>query len=117
MSRTASVGTPAPPGMYSAWLRQTLACTAVLTLATALRGQTLTISPSQVYVLECQETFVAITGSNVAGTASTLVDFSGNGQVAEIAPNIATATELDVWIPMSVALADRCVLRHRQGHG
>ena len=105
MSRPASAGTPTPPGKYSVWLTQALACAAVLTLATALRGQTLAIAPSQVYVLECQETFVAITGSNVAGTASTLVDFSGNGQVAEIAPNIATATELDVWIPMSVALA------------
>jgi flagellar hook assembly protein FlgD len=73
--------------------------------ASVAYGQTLTITPAQVYVSECQEGFVAITGSNLVGAASTLVDFSGNGQVYELAPSNAAPTRLDVWIPMGVALA------------
>jgi flagellar hook assembly protein FlgD len=72
----------------------------------AAYGQaSLTIAPSQVYVIECQETFVTLTGSNLTGTASTLVDFSGNSQLYELEPNTATANRLEVWIPMGVAFA------------
>jgi flagellar hook assembly protein FlgD len=74
-------------------------------LAAAARGQSLTIAPQQVYVLECQETFVTLTGTNVTGTASTLVDFSGNSQLFELEPNTASATQLVVWIPLGVAYA------------
>src|SRR5205085_1142333 len=69
------------------------------------RGQALTITPQQVYVLECQETFVTLTGTNLTGTASTLVDFSGNSGLFELEPNTATSTQLEVWIPLGVAYA------------
>jgi len=66
-------------------------------------AQSLTITPSQVYVVECQETFVTMTGSNLTGAMSTLVDFTLGNQVSELAPNTATPTQLEVWIPMAVA--------------
>lgn len=70
------------------------------------QAQTLTIAPQQVYVLECQETFVTLTGTNLTGTASTLVAFSGNSQLFELEPNTATPTKLEVWIPLGVAYAE-----------
>jgi flagellar hook assembly protein FlgD len=80
------------------------AVVAVIVSATAAGyAQTFTTTPSQVYVVECQETFVTLSGSNLTGASSTLVDFAGNGQVFELAPNTATPTQLQVWIPMPVA--------------
>lgn len=73
--------------------------------AAAAHAQSLMIAPQQVYVLECQETFVTLTGTNLTGTASTLVDFSGNSQLFELEPNTATPTKLEVWIPLGVAYA------------
>jgi flagellar hook assembly protein FlgD len=83
----------------SAW-----AVVAVIAWGTAAGyAQTLSISPSQVYVIECQETFVTLAGSNLVGATSTLVDFTLGSQVFELAPNTATPTQLEVWIPMAVA--------------
>src|SRR5258706_293416 len=80
------------------------AVVAVIVSATAAgHAQTFTITPSQVYVVECQDTFVTLSGSNLTGATSTLVDFAGNSQVFELAPNTATPTQLQVWIPMAVA--------------
>jgi flagellar hook assembly protein FlgD len=80
------------------------AVVAVIVSATAAGyAQTFTITPSQVYAVECQETFVTLSGSNLTGASSTLVDFAGNSQVFELAPNTATPTQLEVWIPMAVA--------------
>lgn len=67
-------------------------------------AQSLTLTPSQVYVFECQETFVTLSGSNLVGATSTLVDFTLGNQVFELAPNTATPTQLEVWIPMAVAM-------------
>ncbi len=67
-------------------------------------AQTFTIAPSQVYVVECQETFVTLSGSNLTGASSTLVDFTLGSQVFELAPNTATPTQIEVWIPMAVAM-------------
>jgi flagellar hook assembly protein FlgD len=82
------------------WLSVLVASAAAVT-----HGQSLTIAPQQVYVLECQETFVTLTGTNLTGTASTVVDFSGNSQLFELEPNTATPTKLEVWIPLEVAYA------------
>jgi flagellar hook assembly protein FlgD len=71
--------------------------------AVAASGQTLSISPQQGYVVECGETFVTLTGSNLTGTASTLVDFTGNNQLYELEPSVASPTSLQVWIPLEVA--------------
>src|SRR6266496_1492397 len=78
-------------------LRRLLAFLFVASAAIVAHGQTLTIAPQQVYVFECQETFVTVTGTNLTGTASTLVDFSGNSQLFELEPNTATSTQLEVW--------------------
>jgi flagellar hook assembly protein FlgD len=67
-------------------------------------AQSFAITPSQVYVFECQETFVTLSGSNLVGATSTLVDFTLGNQVFELAPNTATPTQLEVWIPMAVAM-------------
>jgi flagellar hook assembly protein FlgD len=75
------------------------------TVPLVAHAQTLTIAPQQAYILECQETFVTLTGTNLTGTASTLVDFSGNGQLYELEPNTASSTQLVVWIPLGVAYA------------
>jgi flagellar hook assembly protein FlgD len=78
----------------------------LLALAAAVaHGQSLSISPQQVYVLECQETFVTLTGTDLTGTASTLVDFSGSSGLFELEPSTATSTQLVVWIPLGVAYA------------
>lgn len=83
-----------------------LASLLLLTVAGSLSAQTsLTIAPSQVYVSECQEGFVVLTGTNLTGTVSTLVDFSGNSQLYELEPSTAAPDRLEVWIPMGVALA------------
>ena len=80
--------------------------TVALVLAAAVaRGQTLTISPSQGYVIECGETFVTLTGTNLVGTASTLVDFASGSTVYELPPNVATPSSLQVWIPLEVTYA------------
>jgi len=76
----------------------------LVTIAAAgARAQTLSITPQQGYVVECAETFVTLTGTNLTGTASTLVDFAGNSQVYELEPSVASPTSLQVWIPMEVA--------------
>jgi flagellar hook assembly protein FlgD len=75
-----------------------------LALCVALHAQTLSIAPQQGYVLECEETFVTLTGTNLTGTASTLVDFAGSTQTYELEPSVATSTSLQVWIPFEVAL-------------
>src|SRR3954447_8699890 len=67
-------------------------------------AQSLATTPSQVYVIESQETFVTLSGSNLVGATSTLVDFTLGSQVYELAPNTATPTQLEVWIPMAVAM-------------
>lgn len=67
-------------------------------------AQTLSITPSQVFVFECQETFGTLSGSNLVGATSTVVDFTLGSQVYELAPNTATPTQLEVWIPMAVAM-------------
>lgn len=77
----------------------------LLSAPAAAFGQSLAIAPQQVYVSECQEGFVTLTGTNLTGTASTLVDFSGNSQLYELEPSTATSSVLQVWIPMGVALA------------
>ncbi|PYQ29651.1 MAG: hypothetical protein DMF56_11860 [Acidobacteria bacterium] len=67
-------------------------------------AQGLTVTPQQVYVLECQETFVTLQGTNLIGTSSTLVDFTApGGQVFELEPNTASSTQLVVWIPLEMA--------------
>jgi flagellar hook assembly protein FlgD len=104
MSLSDAARPPTTP-VSALWRQRTTICVALFLSTTAVYGQTLSISPSQAYVSECQETFVVLTGTNLTGTASTLVDFSGNSQLYELAPNAATPTRLDVWIPMGVALA------------
>jgi hypothetical protein len=76
----------------------------IMSTAAAGYAQTFTITPAQVYVVECQETFVTVSGSNLVGATSTLVDFTLGSQVFELAPNTATSTQLEVWIPMAVAM-------------
>lgn len=83
--------------------KQSFLAVGIVAFAAVARAQSLSISPQQAYVIECQETFVTLTGTNIAGTASTLVDFSGNGQFFELEPNTATSTKLEVWIPLGVA--------------
>ena len=97
MSRLRSAIMPA----RRAWLAALLLASS----AAAVAQTSLTISPQQVYVSECQEGFVTLTGTNLTGTVSTLVDFSGNSQIYELQPSTATSTQLVVWIPMGVALA------------
>ncbi|HEV8434473.1 MAG TPA: FlgD immunoglobulin-like domain containing protein [Thermoanaerobaculia bacterium] len=75
---------------------------ALLLAPVAASAQSLSISPQQGYVIECGETFVTLTGTNLTGTASTLVDFTTGSQVYELPPNIATSTSLQVWIPLEV---------------
>jgi flagellar hook assembly protein FlgD len=76
----------------------------LVTIAAASAGaQTLSITPQQGYVVECGETFVTLAGTNLTGTASTLVDFAGNSQLYELEPSVASSTSLQVWIPMEVA--------------
>jgi flagellar hook assembly protein FlgD len=75
-----------------------------LALCVALHAQTLSITPQQGYVLECEETFVTLTGTNLTGTASTLVDFAGSSQTYELQPSVASSISLQVWIPFEVAL-------------
>ncbi|HEX7138631.1 MAG TPA: FlgD immunoglobulin-like domain containing protein [Vicinamibacterales bacterium] len=71
--------------------------------AAGAEGQTLSITPQQGYVIECGETFVTLSGTNLTGTASTLVDFSNGTQTYELPPNNATASSLLVWIPLEVS--------------
>lgn len=75
-----------------------------LALCVPIHAQTLSITPQQGYVLECEETFLTLTGTNLTGTASTLVDFAGSTQTYELEPSVATSTSLQVWIPFEVAL-------------
>lgn len=75
---------------------------AMLLVPVAARAQTLSVSPQQGYVIECGETFVTLTGTNLTGTASTLVDFSTGSLVYELPPNIAASNSLQVWIPLEV---------------
>ena len=82
-----------------------LACFLLSSIPVFAQGQSLAISPQQVYVISAQETFVTLTGTNLTGTASTLVAFSGNGIAIELEPNTATSTTLEVWIPLEVAYA------------
>ncbi|HTD82185.1 MAG TPA: FlgD immunoglobulin-like domain containing protein, partial [Gemmatimonadaceae bacterium] len=83
--------------------RTTLLCF-MLAAAASGSAQSLTVTPQQVYVLECQETFVTLQGTNLAGTSSTLVDFvAPGGQVFELEPNTVAADQLIVWIPLDVA--------------
>src|SRR6266550_310853 len=85
-------------------MRARLLITLLVTIAAASAGaQTLAITPQQGYVVECGETFVTLTGTNLTGTASTLVDFAGNSQLYELEPSVATPTSLQVWIPLEVA--------------
>jgi flagellar hook assembly protein FlgD len=82
-------------------------CTVVAVIAWGTAtgyAQSLATTPSQVYVIESQETFVTLSGSNLVGATSTLVDFTLGSQVYELAPNTATPTQLVVWIPMAVAM-------------
>lgn len=72
--------------------------------AAHLQAQTLSITPSQGYVVECGETFVTLSGTNLTGSASTLVDFAGTSQAYELEPSVATSTSLQVWIPIEVSL-------------
>jgi flagellar hook assembly protein FlgD len=75
---------------------------AIVFSAAVAEGQTLSITPQQGYVIECGETFVTLSGTNLTGTASTLVDFSNGTQTYELPPNVATSTSLQVWIPLEV---------------
>src|SRR5436305_9445474 len=75
-----------------------------VSLSTAALAQTqLAISPTQVYVFESQESFVRIIGSNLLGTVSTKVVFSGPVR-AENVPSNATSSQLDVWLPTGVSI-------------
>ncbi len=76
----------------------------LLALCVPLHAQTLSVTPQQGYVLECEESFVTLTGTNLTGTASTLVDFAGSTQTYELEPSVASSTSLQVWIPFEVAL-------------
>ena len=69
----------------------------------ALAQTALTITPSQVYVFESQESFVQITGSNLLGTVSTKVVFSGPIR-AESTPSLGTSSSLTVWLPVTVSI-------------
>jgi flagellar hook assembly protein FlgD len=80
-----------------------LAIVALVFVAAAAEAQSLSITPQQAYVVECGETFVTLSGTNLAGTDSTLVDFSDGVQTYELAPNVATSTSLQAWIPFEVA--------------
>ena len=83
------------------WVVLALVVSLVPTLA--LAQTQLTISPSQVFVFESQESFVRITGSNLLGTVSTKVVFSGPIR-AENEPSNASSSSLDVWLPTGVAI-------------
>jgi flagellar hook assembly protein FlgD len=85
-------------------VRARLLIALLVTIAAAsAEAQTLSIMPQQGYVVECGETFVTLSGTNLTGTASTLVDFAGNSQLYELEPSVASSTSLQVWIPMEVA--------------
>jgi flagellar hook assembly protein FlgD len=85
-------------------LTRTLLALATVASAVHLHAQTLSITPSQGYVVECGETFVTLGGTNLTGSASTLVDFAGTSQTYELEPSVASPTSLQVWIPLEVAL-------------
>jgi flagellar hook assembly protein FlgD len=87
-------------------VKRLCALLAMASVSIVAHGQTLTITPQQVYVFECQETFVTLNGTNLTGTASTLVDFvASGGQIFELEPNTAAPDKLEVWIPLPVAYA------------
>jgi flagellar hook assembly protein FlgD len=93
--------------MTRLWIRGARVLAGVIVIvgqAAVVYAQSLATTPSQVYVFECQETFVTLSGSNLVGATSTLVDFTLGNQVFELAPNTATSTQLEVWIPMAVAM-------------
>jgi hypothetical protein len=83
------------------WVLLALVVSLVPTLA--LAQTQLTISPSQVFVFESQESFVRITGSSLLGSVSTTVVFDGPIR-AENIPSNATSSQLDVWLPTAVAI-------------